>query len=245
MTSATEYWLQGVHNAAYEFRPVIYSTDEIPTQQDLLHALQILSRLSKYGGFITGVEELYAQEAEYALEHFAKLNLTLEQCAAARDAITASMESYYHYDPAVGYGLQYQLRCFMKTMKDIDLAIARPRPVTVPERPFVKKHAITCCTTPYYKHNEDGQQKFKYDAPKNAPRPKQTGTIEEIVTMNAEPQPARTKKSQPEPGERRLDAPPTQAPAAPKQTPTNTQPAGAFIPVSSMLDELLDGWEDE
>lgn len=159
---AIQKWLEGVKNAAYDFRPVIYITDAIPTQNELLQAIKTLSRLSIYGGFITGVEELYTQEAKYAIEHFDAMQLTPSQCAAARDAITETLESYYHYDPAIGNGTYYQLKCFMRTMKEIDNVIAHAMLVHEPQIPSCTTKIIKCCTTPYYKHNEESQQQFKY-----------------------------------------------------------------------------------
>ena len=68
--AAIEKWLEGVTNAAFEFRPVIYKTNAIPRRSDILSALQALSRLSQFGGFIDEViEEMYTQQVEYALMH--------------------------------------------------------------------------------------------------------------------------------------------------------------------------------
>ncbi len=227
MLHAIEQWIQGVKNAAFDFRPMIYRTDAVPTHEELQQAAEMLSRLVKYGGFIKLSEEMYAQVAEYALEHFKQLTLTEAQRAAARDAITNSLQIYYNYDPAIGNGIDYQMCCFLQTMKDIDKAIASARPIKAPLVPRVEPQTVVACTTPYYKHNEPTQQKFKYDAPKQEPREKLQGTLAEIlegynddnIDEEMDFEPSNNSSSMP--------------------TPTEFPKGTGFVPTSSMLDDLL------
>ncbi len=230
MLYAIEQWLQGVKNAAFEFRPIIFRTDAIPSHEEIEQALQMLSRLTKYGGFVKPDEETYTQVAEYALEHFQTLPLNDSQAAAARDAITNTLQQYYNYDPAIGNGVDYQMYCFLKTMRDIDKAIVNAHPVKVPIIPRVEKETVVVCTTPYYKHNEPAQQKFKYDAPKQETGPKNQGTLAELLEEYRDEDYFLENTIIPTPQNRprTLDVPP--------EPPTHN---AGFVPTSSMIDDLL------
>lgn len=167
--AAIEKWLEGVTNAAFEFRPLIYKTNAIPSRSDILSALQALSRLAKFGGFIAeDIEELYAQQVQYAIEHMSRRVWGDAQCAAARDAITETLSTYLHYDPSIGNGVPYQTKCFYKTLRMVDKAYEDNKN-TQPQHGVkieVWQKAVPCCLTPYYKHtvikDPDAQPTFKY-----------------------------------------------------------------------------------
>lgn len=167
--AAINKWLEGIANAAFEFRPLIYKTNAIPTQNDILSALQVLSRLTQFGGFITeDIEELYAQQVRYALEHMRRCVWNDAQLAAARDAITETLSTYLHYDPAIGNGVTYQTKCFHKTLRLVDKAYEQNKEIVSPQKhPLqVWQKVVPCCLTPYYKHivikDPDAQPTFKY-----------------------------------------------------------------------------------
>lgn len=167
--AAIDKWLEGVTNAALEFRPLVYKTNAIPNKSEILKALQTLSRLTRFGGFIEdGIEELYAQQVTYAIEHMSRRAWSDAQCAAARDAITETLNVYLHYDPAIGNGVTYQTKCFHKTLRLVDQAYDnnRGKVIAAPTQIQLQQKAIPCCLTPYYKHtvikDPNAQPTFKY-----------------------------------------------------------------------------------
>lgn len=166
---AIKKWIEGVTNAALEFRPIIYKTNATPSKDQLIFALQLLSRLTKFGGFINeAIEELYAQQVQYAIEHVKNKQWNLAQLAAAREAITNTLDVYYHYDPAIGNGVEYQIKCFHKTLREIDKAYKdnTNETASIETRIMVIEKIIPCCLTPYYKHtaikDPDAKPSFKY-----------------------------------------------------------------------------------
>ena len=167
--SATEKWLEGVTNVAFEFRPVIYKTNAIPRRSDILSALQALSRLTRFGGFINeSIEGMYAQQVEYAIEHMSHRVWGDAQCSAAMDAITETLSTYLHYDPAIGNGVAYHSKCFYKTLKAVDKAYEENQGVMPVHGVQVEvwKKVVPCCLTPYYKHtvikDPNAKPSFKY-----------------------------------------------------------------------------------
>ena len=170
---AIEKWLEGVTNAALHFRPIIYKTNAIPNKDTILSALKTLSRLTCFGGFIDeNIEGMYAQHVRYALEHMNRYTWSVSQCCAAMSAITDTLSTYLHYDPAVGNGIKYQTKCFYKTLKAVDAAYeANKTTMPAPEMKIsVQKKVIPCCLTPYYKHtvikDPTALQSFKYSKAK-------------------------------------------------------------------------------
>lgn len=167
--SAITKWLEGVTNAALEFRPLVYKTNAVPTHNDILAALQALSRLTQFGGFIDeNIEEMYAQQVHYALEHMRHRVWNDAQLAGACTAITQTLGSYLHYDPAIGNGISYQTKCFHKTLREVDKAYTRNQRTSLDKPTEVKiwQIPVTCCLTPYYKHtvikHPQAQPSFKY-----------------------------------------------------------------------------------
>lgn len=167
--AAIAKWLEGVSNAAREFRPIVYKTNAVPTHNDILAALQALSRLTQFGGFIDdNIEEMYAQQVHYALEHMRHRVWNEAQLAGACIAITDTLSSYLHYDPAIGNGVSYQTKCFHKTLREVDKAYNTYQYTKLSATDEVKiwQKPITCCLTPYYKHtvikHPQAQPSFKY-----------------------------------------------------------------------------------
>ncbi len=166
---AIEKWLEGVKNAALYFRPVIYKTNAIPSKANILSALKTLSRLTCFDGFIDeNIEGMYAQQVRYAIEHMNRYTWNVSQCRAAMNAITDTLSTYLHYDPAIGNGVKYQAKCFYKTLKAVDQAYeANKNAVPAHEMTVsVQKKIIPCCLTPYYKHtvikDPTAPQSFRY-----------------------------------------------------------------------------------
>lgn len=168
-SAAIAKWLEGVINAAVEFRPLVYRTNAVPTANDILDALQSLSRLTHFGGFIDeNIEEMYAQQVYYALEHMRNRTWNDAQLSGACIAITNTLSSYLHYDPTIGNGISYQTKCFHKTLREVDKAFVKNQytirqPTT---NATLQQIPITCCLTPYYKHtvikDPQAQPSFKY-----------------------------------------------------------------------------------
>lgn len=182
--AAIEKWLEGVTNAAFEFRPVIYKTNAIPRRSDILSALQALSRLSQFGGFIDEViEEMYTQQVEYALEHMRRRVWNDAQLQAACNAITDTLSTYLHYDPAIGNGIPYQTKCFHKTLRDVDKAFSMyaNESCAQGEQIRVYQKTVPCCLTPYYKHtvikDPDAQPTFKYVPVSKRQKPENDGFV--------------------------------------------------------------------
>lgn len=167
--AAIAKWLEGVTNAAFEFRPLVYKTNAQPTHNDILTALQVLSRLTQFGGFIDeSIEEMYAQQVQYALEHMRNRVWNEAQLAGACTAITNTLGSYLHYDPTIGNGVSYQTKCFHKTLHEVDKAYTMHKctPFNADGEIKIWQKPVTCCLTPYYKHTvikyPQAQPSFKY-----------------------------------------------------------------------------------
>ena len=172
--AAIQKWLEGVHNVAISFRPVIYQTNAVPTKADMMSALSKLSRLSEFDGFIDdSIEEMYAQQVYYALEHMHSRVWNDSQLVGACVAITSTLGAYLHYDPTIGNGIAYQTKCFHKTLREVDKAYHKysVKRLNTDTPVQIRKKAIPCCLTPYYKYNviknPSAQLTFKYKAEAN------------------------------------------------------------------------------
>lgn len=173
--TAIQKWLEGVKNVSISFRPVIYQTNAIPSKSDIIKALQILSRLADFNGFIdVGSNYVYAQQVYYALEHIQNKTWNRYQLAAACTVITATLSTYLHYDPTIGNGITYQTKCFHKTLHEIDKVYLKYNTQSfIHNAPlYILKKVIPCCLTPYYKYNTikdpDAPSSFKYKKKKSS-----------------------------------------------------------------------------